>query len=91
VGEIERLPQIAGCHAGVLISGETGTGKSCLPRHSRSEPARKLSVVPLNCGAIPASWRRASSSPRARRFHRRARDVSRSDSRGGGGTLFLHE
>ena len=51
---IEKIPLIAKCDAGVLISGETGTGKEICARamHYLSRRARKP-FVPVNCGAIP--------------------------------------
>jgi len=52
---IERIHLIAQCDAGVLITGETGTGKEICARaihylgHRAQHP-----FVPANCGAIPA-------------------------------------
>ncbi len=52
--EINKIPQIARCHANVLISGETGTGKELYARaiHYSSSRAGKP-FMPVNCGAIP--------------------------------------
>jgi len=52
--EIEKIPSIAKCDAGVLISGETGTGKELCARaiHYLS-PRTRQPFIPLNCGAIP--------------------------------------
>jgi DNA-binding NtrC family response regulator len=51
---VMRLPQVAACGAGVLISGETGTGKELFARalHKLSWRAHGP-FVPVNCGAVP--------------------------------------
>ncbi|HEU4435436.1 MAG TPA: sigma-54 dependent transcriptional regulator [Pyrinomonadaceae bacterium] len=53
--EMDKLPQVARCDAGVMISGETGTGKELYARalHHLSARADKP-FIPVNCGAIPA-------------------------------------
>lgn len=53
--EIEKLPLVAKCDAGILITGDTGTGKELCARaiHYLS-PRANESFLPVNCGAIPA-------------------------------------
>jgi DNA-binding NtrC family response regulator len=52
--QIAKLPTIAGCDAGVLILGETGTGKEVCAQaiHYSSARASKPWIA-VNCGAIP--------------------------------------
>lgn len=54
VRQVERLPAIANCDAGVLLFGETGTGKEVFAQaiHYLSARASKPCVA-VNCGAIP--------------------------------------
>jgi DNA-binding NtrC family response regulator len=55
VRQLSSLPTIAGCNAGVLILGETGTGKELFAEaiHRMSARASKPWVA-VNCGGIPA-------------------------------------
>jgi len=52
--EIRKIELVSTCDVGVLICGETGTGKELVARaiHYLS-PRSKASFLPVNCGAIP--------------------------------------
>lgn len=54
VAEMNKLPVIGACDTGVLIEGETGTGKEVFARaiHALSPRAQKPFVA-VNCGSIP--------------------------------------
>lgn len=52
--ELDRIPVIAGCDAGVLVLGETGTGKELCAQAVHYLSARAGQPwVAVNCGALP--------------------------------------
>jgi two-component system, NtrC family, response regulator GlrR len=51
---LERIPQLAQYDTGILVSGETGTGKElCARAIHYLGPRAPSPFVPVNCGAIP--------------------------------------
>jgi two-component system response regulator GlrR len=53
--EVEKLKRFAACDAGVLILGETGTGKEVFAQATHYMSARAARpMVAVNCGAVPA-------------------------------------
>ena len=93
VKQLAMLPTIAGCDAGVLILGETGTGKEVCARAIHYTSARATRpMVAVNCGAIPADLLESELFG-----HVRGAFTSAHATRSGlvreaeGGTLFLDE
>jgi two-component system response regulator GlrR len=93
VDALSRVPRIADCDAGVLILGETGTGKDLFAQavHYLS-PRAGGPCVAVNCGALPADLVEAELFG-----HARGAFTSAHETRMGlvgqaeGGTLFLDE
>ena len=91
--EIRKIPMMAKCDAGVLISGETGTGKEMCARviHYLS-PRSENPFIAVNCGAIPSDLIENELFG-----HEREAFTGASNSKPGlikesdGGTLFLDE
>jgi two-component system, NtrC family, response regulator GlrR len=91
--QIKKIPLVARCEAGVLILGETGTGKELFAHaiHNLSPRAAKP-FVPVNCGSIPADLAESELFG-----HKRGAFTGANVSRVGmlesaeGGTLFLDE
>lgn len=93
LSEVSKIPLVAKCDAGVMISGETGTGKELCARaiHNLSSRASKP-FIPVNCGAIPVELAENELFG-----HERGAFTGAATSKAGlireadGGTLFLDE
>ncbi|MFN7926384.1 MAG: sigma-54 dependent transcriptional regulator [Blastocatellia bacterium] len=93
VSEVNKIPLIAKCDAGVMISGETGTGKELCARaiHNLSSRAGRP-FIPVNCGAIPVELAENELFGHERGAYTHAATahaglIAQAD----GGTLFLDE
>lgn len=93
VDQLERIQKFAACDAGVLILGETGTGKELFAQAIHYLSARAgHPCVAVNCGALPPDLVEAELFG-----HARGAFTSAHESRVGlvaqaqGGTLFLDE
>ncbi len=93
LAQLERLPRFAACEAGVLILGETGTGKELVAQgmHYLS-PRAEHPWVAINCGALPPELVEAELFGHARGAFTNAHEtrvglVAQAE----GGTLFLDE
>ena len=93
VRQLERIPVMASCNAGVLILGETGTGKELCAQAVHYLSARAgYPWVAVNCGALPPDLMESELFG-----HVRGAFTSANETRAGlvaqaeGGTLFLDE
>jgi two-component system response regulator GlrR len=93
IKQMARLPLLAGCDAGVLILGETGTGKELFAQAVHYLSARvSRPWVPVNCSAIPVELIEAELFGHTKGAYTTAHSareglISAAD----GGTLFLDE
>ncbi|HEY6864458.1 MAG TPA: sigma-54 dependent transcriptional regulator [Burkholderiales bacterium] len=93
LAHMARLPLLAGCDAGVLILGETGTGKELFAQAIHYLSARvSRPCVPINCGAIPVELIEAELFGHARGAYTTAHAAREGlIAAAEGGTLFLDE
>jgi len=91
--QMARLPLLAGCDAGVLILGETGTGKELFAQAIHYLSARVARPwVPVNCGAIPVELIEAELFGHTRGAYTTAHAAREGlIAAAEGGTLFLDE
>jgi len=93
LAELEELARIAQFDASVLLTGETGTGKSLIARQIHAVSARSSKpFMHVNCGAIPESLIEgelfgAEAGAYTGAQHRRVGRFEAAE----GGTLFLDE
>lgn len=93
MGELRKIPFVAGCDSSILISGETGTGKEMIARaiHYLGPRASKP-FSPVNCGAIPTELVENELFGHARgAFTSAATSENGIVQESDGGTLFLDE
>jgi Nif-specific regulatory protein len=92
-GVLEQAAAVAPLNVHVLLTGETGTGKSQLARviHDNS-PRARASLVELNCATIPAALMESELFGAAAGAHSAAsRRMQGKVEAADGGTLFLDE
>ena len=90
---VDRVAQVAGTDAPVLLLGETGTGKEVIAREIHRQSARARGpVVRVNCGAIPPGLIDSELFGHERgSFTGAVADRAGWFERADGGTLFLDE
>ena len=93
VKQMARLPLLAGCDAGVLILGETGTGKELFAQAVHYLSARvSRPWVPVNCSAIPVELIEAELFGHTKGAYTTAHSAREGlIAAAEGGTLFLDE
>ena len=93
VEQVSKIGRLAGCDAGVLILGETGTGKDLFARAIHRLSARAgRPWVPVNCGALPGELVEAELFGHARGAFTSAHETREGlVAQAQGGTLFLDE
>ena len=91
--ELDRIPVIAGCDAGVLVLGETGTGKELCAQAVHYLSARASQPwVAVNCGALPPDLVESELFGHVRGAFTHAHDNRLGlVAQASGGTLFLDE
>lgn len=90
---LDRVRSVAEMNVNVLITGETGTGKSLLARYIHLiSPRREQPFVKINCGAIPENLLEAELFGYNRgSFTGAVKDKPGKVEMADGGTLFLDE
>jgi two-component system response regulator GlrR len=91
--EVDKLRRFAACDAGILILGETGTGKEVFAQAVHYLSARAANpMVAINCGAVPGELMEAELFGHVKGAYTNAH-ISRTGlvSDAEGGTLFLDD
>ena len=90
---LQQIEQVAGADSGVLVVGETGTGKELVARAiHRLSPRRSRPMITVNCAALPSSLIEAELFGRERGAYTGA--LTKQSGRfeaANGSTLFLDE
>ncbi len=93
LGLLERVKKAAASYAGILIQGETGSGKECIALSlHRQSPRADKAFVARNCSAIPAGlFESEMFGHKKGSFTGADRDRKGAFMEADGGTLFLDE